>query len=125
MVMLSGYQELPPVGASRIQAKRQILENGSKRGAPRFGLRRMLIGMGTQRAKCEANIRTRVWIPSTYVRRWAWQRVSIALVLRVETGKILDLAGQRAPPQQWPGSVRNLFSENDVESNRGAAEVNP
>lgn len=73
----------------------------------------------TQPVKCEDNIRTRVWIPSTHVKRWAWQHVSISLVLRVETGKTLDLAGHLAPLQQWPGSVRNLFLENDIENNRG------
>lgn len=75
-------------------------------------------GEMTQRVKCEANIRTRVWIPSTHVKRWAWQHVSITPLLRVEMGKILDLAGQLASLQQWPGSVRNLFSGNDMESNR-------
>lgn len=34
------------MGASGVQAERQILENGSKKGSLRFGLRRMLIGMG-------------------------------------------------------------------------------
>lgn len=79
----------------------------------------------TQRVKCQANIRTRVWIPSTHVKCWAWQHVSITPLLRVEMGKILDLAGQLAALRQWPGSVRNLSQEMTWRAIEWTAEVNP